>query len=85
MPVPDCQTCGEHPAECNGAYEDAAEEKFACGECCGHGNEDGHCQPLCAQCGDVLNGETEMFSTPRQPDRGPFCRQCAADWGQRAA
>lgn len=42
---PACAICGK-PAACKGAYEDATEEAFACDECCGHGNEDGHCRPI---------------------------------------
>jgi len=38
-----CQ-CGQ-VATCYGAYE-GAPAGFACDECCGHGNEDGHCYQL---------------------------------------
>ncbi len=46
--IPLCAQCGERTAVCVGAYE-GAEEKVdepACGECCGHGNEDGRCRPI---------------------------------------
>lgn len=39
-----CANCGE-PAACFGQYEDMP-EGFACDDCCGHGNEDGHCEPV---------------------------------------
>lgn len=38
--------CGK-PASCIGAYEqNDAPEAYACDDCCGHGNEDGHCRPV---------------------------------------
>lgn len=41
-----CHICGK-PATCIGAYEDPeAKDQPACDECCGHGNEDGHCRPI---------------------------------------
>lgn len=43
---PLCQDCGKKPATCFGAYEGQKPETFACDECCGHGNEDGHCHPI---------------------------------------
>jgi hypothetical protein len=39
-----CYNCGK-PATCYGAYEDT-NEHFACNDCCGHGNEDGWCDPV---------------------------------------
>lgn len=33
-------------ATCIGAYEEMKTEEPACNECCGHGNEDGHCRKL---------------------------------------
>lgn len=41
----DCSVCGD-PATCFGAYEAGLEPSYSCDECCGHGNEDGHCEPL---------------------------------------
>lgn len=43
--VPSCEQCGERPAFCLGRY-DSPRDAYACDECCGHGNEDGHCRPL---------------------------------------
>lgn len=40
-----CAVCGR-AAICVGAYEGETETQFACDACCGHGNEDGWCQPL---------------------------------------
>lgn len=38
-----CAICG-NPATCVGHYESGDEEYDpACDDCCGHGNEDGHC------------------------------------------
>ena len=44
---PVCMCCGG-PATCFGEYEtqDGTGAGYACGECCGHGNEDGHCAPF---------------------------------------
>lgn len=39
-----CQSCGK-PATCSGQYSGEA-ERLACDECCGHGNEDGWCEPF---------------------------------------
>jgi hypothetical protein len=40
-----CAICGK-PATCHGKYEEDTEESFACDDCCGHGNEDGYCDPV---------------------------------------
>ena len=40
-----CAVCGA-PATCVGAYEGATDPEPACDGCCGHGNEDGWCEPL---------------------------------------
>lgn len=42
---PVCAICGK-PAVCFGAYDMAEQSSYACGQCCGHGNEDGQCQPI---------------------------------------
>ena len=42
---PACAICGK-PATCLGSYEGAATDEYACDDCCGHGNEDGHCSPV---------------------------------------
>lgn len=41
-----CANCGA-PATCHGKYE-AGIIGFACDQCCGHGNEDGWCNPVVA-------------------------------------
>ena len=43
LDAPMCDTCGK-PATCGGSYE--RERAYACDDCCGHGNEDGHCEPV---------------------------------------
>jgi len=43
-PTPSCAICGK-PATCHGSY-DGAPDGFACDDCCGHGCEDGKCQPV---------------------------------------
>lgn len=40
-----CANCGK-PATCCGVYESAKEATYACDDCCGHGNEDGWCDPV---------------------------------------
>ncbi len=42
--IPECEICGK-PATCYGEYEGEA-PRHACDDCCGHGNEDGHCEPV---------------------------------------
>lgn len=79
MSAPDCECCGERPAQCKGAYEGRTEETFSCGDCCGHGNEDGHCRPLCACCGDVLEENDDCYGVTRFPE-ALFCKQCAEDY-----
>lgn len=41
-----CEHCKKREAVCLGAYEDAETLTRACGDCCAHGNEDGHCEPI---------------------------------------
>ena len=43
---PPCAICGE-PATCFGSSE-GDPPSYACDDCCGHGNEDGHCDALAA-------------------------------------
>lgn len=43
--APRCAGCGDRLATCRGSYE-GAPESYACDGCCGHGNEDGHCDPV---------------------------------------
>ena len=58
-----CGSCENKPATCFGLYEDLHEDSGdgpttsggpSCDDCCGHGNEDGHCAPLasvaCEEC-----------------------------------
>lgn len=45
MGDPICANCGE-AATCFGSYETELTPAFACDECCAHGCEDGHCEPL---------------------------------------
>jgi len=40
-----CTFCDE-PATCFGSYEDEFHPGYHCDRCCGHGNEDGHCEPV---------------------------------------
>jgi DNA-binding XRE family transcriptional regulator len=42
---PVCHDCGRL-ATCFGRYEAMESSKYSCDECCGHGNEDGHCEPV---------------------------------------
>jgi len=55
-----CHTCGK-AATCIGAYEGNTAQEFGCDVCCGHGNEDGHCQALDAK------GDGAMPSEQRPP------------------
>ena len=62
---PICAICGK-TAACFGAYEDPeATPSYACNSCCGHGNEDGWCEPVnpsCQQC-TTLRSEREEAKT----------------------
>jgi hypothetical protein len=40
-----CDSCGNQIASCVGEY-DSQPPATACDACCGHGNEDGRCQPI---------------------------------------
>lgn len=40
-----CPNC-KRPATCFGRYEAHGDVEFACDGCCGHGNEDGWCEPI---------------------------------------
>lgn len=42
---PTCTTCGK-PATCHGTYEGIT--GYGCDDCCGHGCEDGDCEPIVA-------------------------------------
>ena len=48
---PVCHNCGA-PATCFGSYEDELHPAYACSECCGHGNEDGRCEPVGPETGE---------------------------------
>lgn len=42
-----CAHCEKNEATCRGSYEGHEHKDTpACDECCGHGNEDGHCEPI---------------------------------------
>lgn len=43
--APKCSVCGK-PATCLGRYEGHGPWRWACDDCCGHGNEDGECRPI---------------------------------------
>jgi hypothetical protein len=40
-----CAVCGK-PATCEGTAEGNPTVYAMCDDCCGHGNEDGHCEEL---------------------------------------
>ena len=45
--IPRCAVCGNR-ATCRGVYEPPMDRApaYACDTCCGHGNEDGWCEPV---------------------------------------
>lgn len=43
---PICEHCGEHPGTCVGVYVDEKDPAVVCDQCCGHGCEDGRCEPI---------------------------------------
>lgn len=60
-----CATCGK-PATCFGVYEHHL--GYACDECCGHGCEDGFCEPLTNLCPSASAGtyDTDTAAGRRQ-------------------
>lgn len=60
-----CHFCGK-AAACYGTYEGMT--GYSCDECCGHGNEDGYCEPI---------AEVPPPVEPPQPD-GIYCPRCNA-------
>jgi hypothetical protein len=54
-----CYACGE-PATCHGRYEGHGSVQFACDECCGHGCEDGWCEPVDT---DANAGDSDFTDT----------------------
>jgi hypothetical protein len=67
--VPKCRTCSK-PATCIGEYETCTGvEDPACDDCCGHGNEDGHCR--------LLTVAPEQNPSFTGVERGPLTGQSA--------
>lgn len=60
--TPTCETC-KKPATCFGTYEQSDAWGFACDECCGHGNEDGHCVDDPSKIGPLLNAAIREVSS----------------------
>lgn len=57
-----CRFC-ERPATCYGTYEGST--GFACNDCCGHGREDGWCDPV-AEYIEKLQADAERYRRMRQ-------------------
>lgn len=81
---PKCDVCG-NPATCKGEYEGPG-VGFSCDDHCGHGNEDGWCEPVsrilatteddwCGFCGSKnvrhLGGEDWVCNDCKQQQNGP--------------
>lgn len=77
-----CANCHK-PATCYGQYEDQP-EGYACDDCCGHGNEDGHCEPISApSVSDSNAAQTEeLGETKADVSAGQRPRQNAATENQ---
>jgi len=60
---PNCFHC-QKPATCFGSYEDEYSPGYACDECCGHGNEDGHCDLL--EIVELTNENDQLHEAVRQ-------------------
>ena len=75
-----CALCG-NPAACVGNYEDMPYPgEPACDECCGHGCEDGHCEPLYDEDGDITQN-VPWYDDVKQGDR--MRARCAEIWNAR--
>jgi hypothetical protein len=64
-----CYACGE-PATCHGRYEGHGPIQFACDECCGHGCEDGWCEPV--------DTDANAADSDGTPDTLPAAAACAS-------
>lgn len=63
-----CAHCERRIGSCIGRYGDEATTAVACDNCCGHGNEDGRCEPLgsvLAAALPALLSEVERLRTDR--------------------
>ena len=56
-----CSHCGEREATCIGRYDNMTKREPACDECCGHGCEDGRCDPIPAADCPNCAGKTVDF------------------------
>ena len=54
--IPRCEHCGK-AAVCFGRWEERLQVSFACSDCCGHGGEDGWCEPA----KDVMHHYNELY------------------------
>lgn len=59
-----CSQCRERPATCFGQYDGAEKPEPACDTCCGHGNEDGWCEPICEDCLNATGGRCPAHAEP---------------------
>lgn len=82
-----CANCGK-PAACFGSYESEFNPGYACHECCGHGNEDGHCEPLDpdhepADASNTPAPAPEHVAAARERDAAVAAEELAAKWTAR--
>jgi hypothetical protein len=67
-----CEHCETLPAVCIGAYENDQEDRFACGDCCGHACEDGHCDDLGTNAGQARAIDRVLLLLERPDDQEPI-------------
>ena len=65
-----CAGCGQ-TATCYGAYE-GAPSSYACDDCCGHGCEDGRCEPVTATTLALAAARDDVLRAAR--DAAPILR-----------
>lgn len=69
-----CAICGK-PAECLGQYDTMEVPAYACGECCGHGNEDGWCwllQEIPENVGAIQTEINQLYDKLAEVDQEAF-------------
>jgi hypothetical protein len=67
-----CEHCESLPAVCIGRYENMEDDGFACGDCCGHGCEDGHCDALDTNAGQARAIDRVLLLLERPDDQEPI-------------
>ena len=75
-----CSNCTVNPATCFGRYDNMEHPDYSCDDCCGHGNEDGYCEPLPAENAQgACQGDMVPRPMSQLPPSAPslhYCNKC---------